>query len=204
MENFDAMAKGFDTDKRISRAKIVADEIRSHISSGHKKTAIEYGCGTGLVGLQLVDDFESLLLIDSSIEMINQVEQKLDEINNAAVTALCCDLMEGVPRKLQADYIFSSLVLHHIKDTEDALRCFYNLLSDGGHLLIVDVDEEDGSFHAKYPGFDGHNGFGHSALINLALKVGFVAADVKTFFHDTKVYDGRENPYSLFILDAKK
>ena len=204
MENFDAMAKGFDTDIRITRAKIIADKIRSHITSKHKKSAIEYGCGTGLVGLQLANDFKSLLLIDSSFEMVKQVEQKLDKINNPMISTLCCDLMENIPEKLQADYIFSSLVLHHINDTEDALRRFYSLLSDGGHLLIVDIDEEDGGFHAKYPDFDGHNGFNHSALINLASKVGFVTTTVETFFHDTKIFECKENPYSLFILDAMK
>ena len=204
MENFDAVAKDFDTDKRIIRAKIIADKIRSHVSPKHKKFAIEYGCGTGLVGLRLVNDFKFLLMVDSSVEMINQVNIKLAEINNTAISTLCCDLTEGVPGKLQAGYIFSSLVLHHTKDTENALRCFYNLLLDGGHLLIVDLDEEDGSFHAEYPDFDGHNGFNHSVLINLTLKAGFATAAVETFFHGTKYFEHRENPYSLFILNAVK
>ena len=43
MENFDAMAKGFDTDRRINRAKITSDKIRTHTAEGHKKSAIEYG-----------------------------------------------------------------------------------------------------------------------------------------------------------------
>ena len=204
MENFDAMAKNYDTDKRINRAKIIANKIRLHVSSEHKRSAMEYGCGTGLVGLQLVNDFKSLLLIDSSIEMINQVEQKIYEVNNATISTLCCDLMEDIPKNLQTDYIFSSLVLHYIKDTEEALRRFYDLLSDGGHLLIVDIDEEDGSFHAKYPDFDGHNGFNHSVLTNLALKAGFATVTIETFFHDTKIFECKENPYSLFILDAMK
>ena len=204
MENFDVMAKDFDTDKRITRAKIIADKIRSHITSVHKKSAIEYGCGTGLVGLQLANDFKSLLLIDSSVEMVNQVEQKLCMINNPMISTLCCDLMEGIPENLQVDYIFSSLVLHHIKDTTDALRRFNRLLSNRGHLLIVDIDEENGGFHAMYPDFEGHNGFNHSALINLVLKAGFMAATVETFFYDTKIFEGGENPYSLFILDAVK
>ena len=144
MENFDAMAKGYDTEKRINRAKIIADKIRSHIPAGDKKSAIEYGCGTGLVGLQLANDFKTLQLIDSSPEMIKLVEEKLSNLNNPAVTALCGDLMDDASGTLHADYIFSSLVQHHIMDTENALRRFHNILNDGGRLLIVDIDEDDG------------------------------------------------------------
>ena len=199
MENFDAMAVGYDTDNRIRRAKIIADKINKHIEAGPKKSALEYGCGTGLVGLYLMDDFESLLFVDSSPEMLNQVRQK-----SPAALTLSADLMENVPKNLKVDCIFSSLVLHHIKNTEYALRRFYDMLNDGGHLLIVDVDEEDGSFHAKYPEFDGHNGFAHSYLNGLALKVGFKTTNIETFYRDIKVFNGNENPYSLFILNAVK
>lgn len=199
MKNFDAMAIGYDTEKRVNRAKVIADEIRKHIEPGTKKSALEYGCGTGLVGLYLVDDFDSLLFVDSSPEMLNQVKQK-----RPAALVLCANLMENTPVNLKVDCIFLSLVLHHIKNTEYALRRFYDMLNDGGHLLIVDVDEEDGSFHAKYSDFDGHNGFAHSYLNELVLKVGFKTTNIETFYRDVKVFNGNDNPYSLFILDAEK
>jgi len=203
VENFDLMAKDFDTDKRTARAKAIADEIRRHILAG-RKSAIEFGCGTGLVGLQLVDSFKTLLLIDSSVEMVRQVERKLEGLNHPAVSTLCYDLLKNAPKNLRADYIFSSLVLHHITDTEAILHRFYAMLNNGGHLLIVDIDEDDGSFHAKYPDFDGYNGFNHSFLKELALKAGFSNVNIEAFYYDSKVYNGKESPYSLFILDAVK
>ncbi|MCL2286263.1 MAG: class I SAM-dependent methyltransferase [Firmicutes bacterium] len=201
-ENFDAMAQGFDTDRRIDRAEIIADEIRGHITSGREKSAIEFGCGTGLVGLQLAEEFSKLLLIDFSAEMVGQVEQKINKLGIPSISALCCDIMADTELNLRADYIFSSLVLHHIIDTEAILRRFYTMLNDGGHLVIVDIDQEDGSFHAKYPEFEGHNGFSHAALKALALKAGFATVNIDTFYHDSKVHNGKESPYSLFILDA--
>lgn len=204
MENFDAMAAGFDTDQRTGRAKIIADKLHTHIVDGHKKSAIEYGCGTGLVGLQFAKTFKALLLVDSSPEMINQTEQKLGKLEHPAVSTLCCDFMTDTPAELQADYIFSSLVLHHIKDTQTILSRFYDTLHSGGHLLLVDIDKEDGSFHAEHPNFDGHNGFDQSALIGLVLKAGFVAAEAETFYYDSKAAHGKKAPYSLFILDAVK
>ena len=199
MENFDTMAKDFDISRRIDRAKIIADKIREHIEPGADKSALEFGCGTGLVGLQLLESFNTLLFVDSSPEMIKQVKQKL-----VSAAILCGDLMTTTPENLKVDYIFSSLVLHHIKDTENALNRFYNILNTGGHLLIVDIDEEDGSFHAKYPDFDGHNGFSHDKLTQQALNAGFKTATIETFFHDAKIFEGTKNPYALFILDAVK
>ena len=197
MENFDLMAKDYDTSKRAARATAIADEIRRHIGAG-KGTAIEFGCGTGLVGLQLAADFDSLLLLDASIEMVRKVDAKLTAVNCPAVSAICHNLLEDVPAHLSADYVFSSLALHHIMDTEDVFRRFHRVLNDGGRLLIVDVDEEDGSFHAKYPDFEGHNGFAHRALANIAQNAGFREVKIETFYHDSKVFMGKENPYSLF------
>ena len=203
MENFDLMAKDYDTDKRADRAMVIADEIRRHIGAG-KGTAIEFGCGTGLVGLQLANDFAELTLLDSSVEMVRQATTKLEALSHPAVSALCYDLLEDVPERMAADYIFSSLVLHHIKDTTDIFRRFHRILNDGGRLLIVDLDEEDGGFHAKYPDFEGHNGFNHRALADIAEAAGFREVTIKTFYRDRKVFMGKESPYSLFILDAVK
>lgn len=204
MDNFDIMAEDFDTVERVNRAKAIADKIQVHIHEGNKKSAVEYGCGTGLVGFQLINRFKTILFVDSSPEMIKQVTRKLEKLNNPAASTLCSDLIGDVSKKLRADYIFLSLVLHHIKDTKAALQRFYDMLHDGGRLLIVDVDEEDGSFHAKYPDFDGHNGFSHSFIVDAALKTGFETATIETFYNDTKVFEGKKNPYSLFILDAVK
>jgi ubiquinone/menaquinone biosynthesis C-methylase UbiE len=207
MDNFDAMAKTFDTTRRIDRAAIIADKIRSSIMDGKSKTALEYGCGTGLLGLQLAGDFRELTLADSSHGMIEQVERKLAvACSPRNISTAILDVMVNLPDAMlsSCDYIFSSLVLHHITDTEEALRRLRVLLKDSGHLLIVDVDEEDGSFHAKYPNFDGHNGFNHQALIDKARKAGFKSAVIETFYHGSKSFNGKERAYSLFLLDAEK
>lgn len=204
MEDFNAMANGFDTDRRISRAIAIADELRSHLVDGRKKSAIEYGCGTGLVGMRLLGDLGSVLFVDSSPAMIQQVRRKLRQSNNLNGASRCCDFLLDLPHGLNADYIFTSLVLHHIADTEAILSRFYALLREGGHLLVVDLDLDDGSFHAKYPDFDGHNGFDQQALLHIAAKAGFKNTRCDTFYHDKKTVRGKEAPYSLFILDAEK
>jgi len=203
MENFDQMAEGYDTDKRIKRAAIIADEIRSHIAAEADKSALEFGCGTGLVGLALKDLFSKLFLVDSSPEMIKQVELKLKSLCDYDIEAFCSDFLVKPPQNLKVDYIFSSLVLHHIMDTEKMLRLFYDMLNDGGCLIVVDLNSEEGGFHAGYSDFEGHNGFDQSDLVKLAEKAGFSVVSINTFYEDTKLFDGVESPYSLFSLVAR-
>jgi len=129
MEDFDLVAKDFDTNKRFERAKIIAEEIRLHISDGHMKSALEYGSGTGLVGIQLINDISSILFVDSSGAMIEQVRQKLLNLGRQVDCAICHDFMVNVPQNLRVDYIFSSLVLHHIKDTKTIFSRLHEILN---------------------------------------------------------------------------
>ena len=204
MVDYDLMAENFDTEERKARSRAFADEIRKHITDGKSKSAIEFGCGTGLVGLELIDSFDSLTFIDSTPSMIKQLEHKLLTLGKDTTQVLCCDVLEETPENLSADCIFSSLVLHHIIETESALECLYNLLNKDGRLLIIELDADDGSFHAKHDNYDGHNGFEHSVLSDLAAKVGFRQVTTKTFYHGVNIVNGKEAPYSFFIMDALK
>ncbi|MCL2665926.1 MAG: class I SAM-dependent methyltransferase [Defluviitaleaceae bacterium] len=204
MNIFDIKAKGFDTDERIERAKFFADEIRLHIKDGASKTAMEYGCGTGLVGIRLFGDFKSVLFVDSSIGMIEQVKQKLIGINKPAEFAICRDFLIDCPNDLNADYIFTALTLHHIKNTKAILSHFFNVLNAGGHLLVIDINTDDGGFHADSPFFDGHHGFSQDALAGLVSEIGFANVNAKTFYRGSKKANGTDKPYSVFILDAAK
>jgi hypothetical protein len=69
-------------------------------------------------------------------------------------------------------------------------------------LLIIDVNPDDGNFHAHHSDFDGHNGFDQLFLSGLCKKIGFSKTEIKTFYHACRIVN--EKPYSLFIMDAIK
>ena len=200
--NFDLQAKNYDIDRRVKRAQIIAEKILSYITDGDKKSAMEYGCGTGLVGLQLADKFHSVLFMDSSRAMIDEVKQKIVGMRNAS--ARYGDLIKTSLLDLRFDYIFLSLVLHHIKDTETILTRFGKLLHNDGRLLIVDLNKDDGRFHAGEAGFDGHHGYGHQELKDLLMKTGFHGVEIQTFYHGERESSGALMHYSLFIAKAEK
>ena len=96
MENFDPYVKDWDTESRTERAKAIANEIRTHIEiNSNKKSAMEFGCGTGLVGFQFVDTFKSITFVDSSSGMLEQVKRKLSKLNIQTASTLYCDFMPG-------------------------------------------------------------------------------------------------------------
>lgn len=64
--SFNDYAKTWDTDERINRAKIIAQEISNSIEFGKNYSAMEFGCGTGLISFNLHDKFEGITLVDSS------------------------------------------------------------------------------------------------------------------------------------------
>ncbi len=202
MNEFDSVAASFDTDARIRRAETIAEKIRSALTGG-ERTALEFGCGTGLIGLQLADAFERLLLVDSSPGMIAQLERKLERADHPALTVRCCDLLTEEATEIRVDLIFCSLVLHHIADVRAALTKLRAMLMPGGRLLAVDLDTDDGSFHAAHPHFHGHHGFDRQALAAMAREAGFRQAESETFYHGTKESGGEGRAYSLFLLTAE-
>ncbi len=82
MMSFDNYAKNWDTDNRINRAKKIANEIVNVMDSNNNDTAMEFGCGTGLISFNLMDRFKSITLIDSSkksmIQIVNDKIEKFD------------------------------------------------------------------------------------------------------------------------------
>lgn len=200
---FDDYAKKWDTDRRINRAKIISDEIASSIDIKKEYSAMEFGCGTGLISFNLVEKFENITLIDSSKDMIDVVKEKIEkyEVDNMKPYAL--DIFdEEIIEKF--DVIYTSMVLHHIQDISGLANKFYTLLNDGGQVIIVDLDKEDGSFHKNEPGFNGHNGFEQEELKDILSKQGFKNINSKSFYYDEKKIDDEKVKYSLFIMKAQK
>lgn len=202
--SFDNYAKTWDTDKRIERAKIIANEIASSIEINKNCSAMEFGCGTGLVSFNLYDKFKSITLVDSSKGMIDILKAKIDSYKVDNMVPYLLDITAESSLNMKFDVIYNSMVLHHISNTEDIIKNFYNLLNKDGYLCIVDLDKEDGSFHKNYPDFDGHNGFNQEELKSILVNAGFEDVEVKTFYYDEKLIDDEKVNYSLFLIKGRK
>lgn len=161
--DFDAKAVTWDDDPaKAERARVVAQAIVAQVEPDSSTRVLEYGAGTGLVTQALLGDVGPVTLADPSAGMRSQIQAKIDAgvFTDAAVWSL--DLAAEPPPEERFDLIVTVMTLHHIVELATVLRGFDQLLDPGGTLCIVDLEEEDGSFHG--PDFAGHHGFRRAEL----------------------------------------
>jgi ubiquinone/menaquinone biosynthesis C-methylase UbiE len=198
MENnvFEQLAKRYDTEERMKLAKVIVKEVRPELRNGKSKSFIDYGSGTGLISLELSNLVESILLVDSSKQMLEVANAKISHrgITNAKVHY--SDFTQETP-EIQADIVLMSLVLLHIPDTKKILQKLFTILNDGGKLIIVDFDKNDKINHPKV-----HNGFSHDELKKSLSEVGFKSIEIKTFYHGKRIFMNQDA--SMFLSSSIK
>lgn len=202
--NFDNEALTWDDEKRVSRAKVISQEIVKAIEIKKSYSALEFGCGTGLISFNIHDRFHSVTLVDNSRGMISILNSKIEDNKIQNMEAYCTDINNESILTGTYDVIYTSMALHHIQDTEKTLKSLFELLNKDGFLCIVDLDEEDGSFHGVEKDFTGHNGFNQLDLTNLLYKVGFEEIESKIIYRDKKTVGNELVDYSLFLMKGRK
>lgn len=198
MENnvFEELAKRYDTEERMELAKIIVKAVRPQLHHSKSKSLLDYGSGTGLVSLELSDLVESILLVDSSKQMLDVAEAKISHRGMTNAKVLHADFTGETP-ELKADIILMSLVLLHIPDTKIILQELSNVLNDDGRLMIVDFDKNEKINHPKV-----HNGFSHEELKKILSQVGFKSAEIKTFYHGERIF--MKQDASMFVCSSIK
>lgn len=198
MENnvFEQMAKRYDTEERMELAKVIVKEVRPELRNSKTKSLIDYGSGTGLISLELSDLVDSILLVDSSEQMLEVAKAKISHKGMTNSKVLYSDFTQETP-KLKADIVLMSLVLLHIPDTKKILQELFNILNDGGKLIIIDFDKNDKINHPKV-----HNGFSHEELKKRLSEVGFKSIEIKTFHHGKRIFMNQDA--SMFISSSIK
>ncbi|EGO64631.1 class I SAM-dependent methyltransferase [Acetonema longum] len=131
-DKFEMIANLYDTPERIQIAKASSSAIREYLGDAKNKNAIDFGCGTGLVGMNLLNDFNAMLFLDTSQNMIHQIKQKISDFNIQNAATLCFDFEKDSFSNLHADYIFMAQVLLHIHDVTLVLSRLYEVLTKAG------------------------------------------------------------------------
>ncbi|WP_454055145.1 class I SAM-dependent methyltransferase [Clostridium sp. Marseille-Q7071] len=201
--NFDFEAKSWDDDKRIARAKLISGEIDKWLGDKINNNAMEFGCGTGLITFNLKNKFKDIMMVDNSAGMIEEVNKKIKNQNVNNIRTWCGNIDE-IDDENKYDVIYTSMTLHHIVNISKVLEKLHSLLSLEGELYIVDLVEEDGTFHSSEKGFEGHNGFNQNDLMETLKNIGFKDIRNKVFYKGSKSIEERNVDYELFIMIARK
>jgi ubiquinone/menaquinone biosynthesis C-methylase UbiE len=208
MTNFDEQAKNWDSDPmKVYRAKTVAEAIRSAIpltrETTAKMSALEYGCGTGLLSFALQSELGQITLADTSQGMLDVLGEKITSTGVTNMRPLRLDLSTDPLPDSPFDLTYSLMTLHHIPDTKDILKKFHALLKPGGCLCIADLDKEDGSFHTDGT-TDVHLGFERTELQRWVEDAGFADVKFSTAFEIKKKIGDAEKIFPVFLLTARK
>lgn len=200
MSAFDDKAATWDDDPtKLERARVVAEAIRTSVPLRPTTRLLEYGAGTAQLSQELAGDVGAITAADPSRGMREVVAAKIADGRLPEDTRVWdLDLSDGEVPQEHFDLVATMLTLHHIPDLEPVLAAFATLVDDGGHLCVVDLVAEDGSFHDE--GFDGHHGFDTDELARQLTEAGFGDV-VVSHVHDLEK-NGRT--YPLFLATAVK
>lgn len=123
--DFDKVASGWDEKpQRRLLAAAVAAGIAADVHLHREMQVLEYGCGTGLCGLQLASAVGKLTAVDTSAGMLQELRKKVQSLDLGNVTPILISPDRWTLPAAAFDLVFSSMVLHHIEAIQTLLMYF--------------------------------------------------------------------------------
>lgn len=187
----------------IEMSRLFAEELQKNITLQKDFDLLEFGCGTGQVGLRFHDQVHSLLMVDNSPAMLNVLKEKIAAQNIMNINILEGDITTLKITESSIDMIFSLMAFHHVNNIPEVLQTFYSVLKPGGLIAIGDLVAEDGSFHQGEQ--VAHHGFDLDELANTFSSNGY-SVQKKFVFRTMQRPDaeGTVKEYQQFMLIAQK
>lgn len=203
--NFDAKAGNWDADAgRVRQAADVAAAIIRDAAPSKEMDVLDFGCGSGLVTLNLQPFVRQITGVDSSKGMLEVLRSKVASRGITNVSPQLADIERGESIEGMYHLIVSSMTVHHVTDVPALVNRLAGMLHPGGRLAIADLDAEDGSFHDDNAGVR-HFGFQRQDMVRM-----FEAAGLRNV-HDTtaatvmKQREGKgTQQYTVFLISGSK
>lgn len=203
--DFDKEAAAWDEQPaRVQLASDVAAAVSRQVALRPDMDVLDFGCGTGLLTLQLAPLVKSITGVDSLRGMLNVLTAKVAKQNLTNVRTLLLDLEAGDALVDEYDLIVSNMTLHHIREIGPLLDRFYRAISPGGHLCLCDLDLDDGLFHDDNKGVC-HPGFDRAVLRRAFVDAGFEDVRDTTAAEVTKPTRlGGLRRFTIFLMSGLK
>jgi ubiquinone/menaquinone biosynthesis C-methylase UbiE len=203
--DFDKEADSWDDKpQRVKLASDISKSILREIVLTPAMDVLDFGCGTGLVSLQLRPQVRSVTGFDSSQGMLNVFKKKIVQQNLTGVEVHHLDFDKGDCIKGEYHLVVSSMTLHHIKDIRPIMDQFYKVLFPSGYICLADLDPDNGKFHDTDDGIF-HHGFEREAMKNVIRLAGFTdVRDVQAAEVNKTGADGIARRFSVFLMIGRK
>lgn len=203
-DEFTQKAEEWDSNPERQRiADEFAAEVEKAVDFMPESEVLDFGCGTGLVGLRFGKRVKTLYALDTSEAMLGMLGAKLENEDFGNVQVIPKTLHEADFPAESLDAIFTSMAMHHVEGLPEVLELMAKLLKKSGKLVIGELLPEDGSFHGD--NIVPFNGFEPDYLAGLVCEAGF--SNVQ--HHEHGIYnkpdkEGVMHQYATFILVGEK
>ncbi|CAJ35467.1 pedicted SAM-dependent methyltransferase [Methanocella arvoryzae MRE50] len=199
-----AAAKWDEEPRRVKLAGDVARAISEEVRLTPDMDVLDFGCGTGLLSLNLLPSVRSVTGVDSAQGMLSVLNSKIEALDLSNVRTMHIDIDKGDRLEGSYNLVTSSMTLHHVKDIKPLLDRFYRILVPAGYLCIADLDLDGGRFHEDSTGVF-HNGFDRKELRQLLVDAGFEDVRDRTAASMTKqVAGGEKGEFTIFLVVGRK
>lgn len=203
-KDFDKEAANWD--EAPWRFKMIHDIAQAIIDTGiinSDMNVLDFGCGTGLLTLQLQPLVRSITGVDSSAGMLEVLQRKVESQKLTNVKTQLLNVEEGDRMEGGFDLIVSSMTLHHIKDIEGLFNHFKQGTVSDGYLCLADLDSDGGQFHQDNQGVF-HFGFDRAGLRQTLEEAGFDVIQMQTATEVIKVIPEGTRKFSIFLITAHR
>ncbi|MDR9826503.1 methyltransferase [Vibrio sp. FNV 38] len=144
--NWDAVAETWEHDEAV---QTFADQVYASLSElthVSNRTILDFGCGTGLLSQQLAPLAKSIVALDSSEAMIEQLDEKNLPNVEPVVDILTRGLVAQHPAfRGQFDLVVASSVCGFVASFSDACDIIYSILDENGLFVHWDWEAADES-----------------------------------------------------------
>ena len=194
-----------DANPRIREMAVrFAEAMVKYLPLGPRMRVLDYGCGSGLVAVQLYDKVGSLCLMDSAEEMLALAQGKAQKLRLSNLDFVLVNGKEKLADSGPFDLIYLHKVLHHIKYPEHFLTALLAELKSGGYLCIGDLALEPGTFHDENTGVF-HFGFDPDAMAGMFVRLGLSTLQRGEYMSVKKPdTSGALQSYSMLFLAGRK
>ncbi len=159
-------------------------------------TVADIGCGTGNAAELLAPHVKRVIAVDQSGPMLEAAKKRLARFANVEFAD---GPVEALPLgDSSVDAAVAVLVLHHVREVDDALREMFRVVRPGGRVLLIDMVEHDRAAYRNTMGHV-HLGFGAARVRELLAGAGFVRANVTPI-----PADGEAKGPGLFVATGEK
>lgn len=117
----------------------LSEKVLSYLKNGDGKKLLDIGCGAGRIAIMAAQRGFNVIGLDSEERVIEFAKKKTQELGVKSKCQFICKNIFQIKGTGfgKFDLVVCSEVIEHVKEPEKIIRIAFNLLKDGGLLILT-------------------------------------------------------------------